>query len=167
MSKKALIMLLLISPFAVSHVAAQRVSPHAVAMTDEERQWLRKSIEATPYAALVVHTKAEILSIPSARRGGESSDAMTDERHVYHVRVLETFRGATYANIRYQMIANKGNSLEINSRPYILTLCKDGNVFYWPGPGASIEATPETIAEARHLSQQLASTNGLKLSSHA
>lgn len=151
-SKSALVSLLLL----VSNVVAQPVPQAVSVMTDAQRDGIRRAITHTPYSALVVHTKVEIFPFPDKSRPVKPPDEMTEERHIYHARVLETFRGPAHASIRYQSIVDRGDSVEFSSKPQIVTLCKGSDGFYWPGSGASFDGDVEAVAEARRIGKIIA-----------
>jgi hypothetical protein len=163
MRGKAEIAFLLSSTLLANQVCAQSASPQVSAMNDEERQWLRRSIEATPYSALVVHTKVEIYPLSgqfTLKKGPHITS--TDERHTYHARVLETFRGKSHINIRYEMVVESWEEVGISSKPQIVTLCIGPRGFFWPGPGASFDGEADAIAEARRVGKKLALDNKSK-----
>jgi hypothetical protein len=157
MTRMAPIVGLLLGVLAGSQVYAQSNSSSASVMTDAELAGLRKALTNTPYSALVVHTKVEILPMSAKPSSTAPADVVTEERHVYYARVLETFRGASHASVRYEMVVERGEGAAIDSKPQIVTLCKDSRAFYWPGPGASFEGQAATISEARRVGKQLAS----------
>jgi hypothetical protein len=138
------------SVFAESAKAAEAV-PRAAILES-----LRDAIAGTPYSALVVHTKVEITSLPV--RSGKSKKGVEEEadeeRHIYHARVLETFKGKAYATIRYESITEKGEAVTLDRKPRVLTLCKESRGFYWPGTGASFPADADILTEARRVAKQ-------------
>jgi hypothetical protein len=138
--------------FAQSPASAEPVSRAA------KLESLREAVAGTPYSALVVHTKVEItpLSVRSANPKKAVSEDPGEERHTYYARVLETFKGKTYATIRYEMVVEKGESAVLDSKTQLLTLCKGPRGFYWPGVGASFPAESEMILAARHAAKQSA-----------
>lgn len=158
MRGKAEIAFLLSSALLANQVCAQSASPQVSAMNDEERQWLRRSMEATPYSALVIHTKVEISPLSrqfTLKKGPHIT--VTEERHTYHARVLETFRGKSKINIRYEMVVESWEEAGISSKPQIVTLCMGPRGFFWPGPGASFDGEVEAVAVARRVGKQLTS----------
>jgi len=160
MQKKACIFALFVSALVGGHVvSAQPVSPLASTMTDQEREFLRRAMSETPYSALVIHTKVEILPMRGKKKSKQPSDVVTEESHIYHARVLETFRGTVQTQIRYEIIVEPGEGAGISSQPNIVTLCRDsGGLYWWPGPGATLDGTPVKVAEARRVGKQLASS---------
>lgn len=136
--------------FAQSAASTETVSRSAILES------LRDAIAGTPYSALVVHTKVEIAS-QSVRSGkpkkGVEEEA-DEERHIYHARVLETFKGKTYPTIRYESITEKGEGVTLDSKPQVLTLCKGPRGFYWPGTGASFPADADILTEARRVAKR-------------
>jgi hypothetical protein len=124
--------------------------------TEARLDFLRHAVAGTPYSALVIHSKVEItpLSVRSANAKKSVDDHEGEERHTYHARVLETFKGTAYATIRYEMIVEKNESAKLDSKPQLLTLCKGPRGFYWPGTGASFPGDAELVAAARLAAKQ-------------
>lgn len=79
--------------------------------------------------------------------------------------MVETFRGPAYASVRYEVVEGSGDSVGFNSKPKIVTLCKNHHGFSSPGPGASFEGEAANITEARRVGKQLASGKSKSLSS--
>ena len=98
-------------------------------------------------------------------------DYMTEERHTYSARVLETFREPAYASIRYEIVVDSGQwtvdsgeSAVFNSKSEIVTLCKGPRGFFWPGPGFSFEGKAAFIVEARRAGSPTASSKSRSFS---
>ncbi|XVJ69392.1 MAG: hypothetical protein HEQ39_06865 [Rhizobacter sp.] len=128
-------------------------------MTDAEREGLRLYVGATPYSALVIHTKVEISPLSgqfTLKKGPHIT--VTDERHTYHAKVLETFRGKPHINIRYEMVVESWEEAGISSKPQIVTLCMGPRGLYWSGPGGRFDGVPDAIAAARRVAKQLTSS---------
>ena len=89
---------------------------------------------------------------------------MTEERHTYYARVLETFRGPAYASIRYEIVVDSGASAMFNNKPEIVMLCKGPRGFFWPGPGSSFEGKAAFIVEARRAGSPTASSKSRSFS---
>jgi hypothetical protein len=137
------------APVFAQSTASSEAVPRAAILES-----LRDAIAGTPYSALVVHTKVEITPLagrPTKPKKGEEAE---EERHTYYARVLETFKGKAYATIRYEVISEKGEGATLDSKPQLLTLCKEPRGFYWPGTGASFPADADIIAEARRVAKQ-------------
>jgi hypothetical protein len=165
MYKKAFVAALVLSSWVGGQVGAQPGSSLAPAVTDDEREFLRRAITDSPYSALVVHTKVEILPMSAKNRPKEPVDVATEESHIYHARVLKTFRGVVHARIRYEMVVEVGEGAGISSRPAIVTLCRDAlGRYWWPGPGATLEGKPTNVADATRLGKQLASSKASSFS---
>lgn len=116
-------------------------------------QHLESVMKDTPYCALIQHTGVDIVPIidPFPNDGDE------EEKHIYHAKVLETYRGQKLNNISYTLICEKGEETTINKKPFIITLCVDKEGFFWPGTGSDFEATQEIIKTARRISQEFKS----------
>lgn len=137
--------------------AAQAAEPDAAA----QAEFLRKAVAGTPYSALVVHTRVDIAPLAGKDRAssqGQPAEA-GEERHTYHARVLETFRGAKAPSIRYEMVVESGESAELSSQPQIVTLCKGPRGLYWPGVGASFPGGADAVAQARAAAKQAAAAS--------
>ena len=157
MYERVSIVVLLLSTLVGNQVCAQPASSSASVKTDAERAGLRRAIANTPYSALVVHTKVEISPMfGKFTLKKRPHDEVTDERHTYYARVLETFRGKSHTNIRYEMVVESWEEAVISGKPQIVTLCMDPSGFSWPGPGASFDGEADAIAEARRVGKKLA-----------
>ena len=123
-----------------------------------EARFLKESITQTPYSALVVYTRVDIK--PIAGKNGRSNAGtpppadVTEERHTYHARVIETFRGKSVSQLRYDMVVEPGESASIDSTPKILTLCSGPQGFYWPGTGAVFTASKDAVVLARQAAKE-------------
>ncbi len=131
--------------------AAQAAEPGTAA----QAEFLRKAVAGTPYSALVVHTRVDIAPLAGKAKASDAGE----ERHTYHAKVLETFRGARAPSIRYEMVVESGESAELSSQPQIVTLCKGPRGLYWPGVGASFPGGAETVAQARAAAKQAAAAS--------
>lgn len=129
----------------------------AETMASAEREFLAKAIAQTPYSALVVHTRVDIAPIHNKSAHQKAADVVTEERHTYHARVLETFRGKPASTIRYEMVVERGEGAEIDTKPQILTLCSGQRGLYWPGTGASFDAVQSSIVLARRVARERSS----------
>ena len=99
---------------------------------------LKKAINDSPYSAIVQHTKVEV------QRDGKDGD-----KHIRHVRVLETLRGRKSDKIRYTVFTESGESAKPPKGPVIVTLCSDSDGFYWPGVGSSFPSDKRTAQAAK------------------
>lgn len=138
-------------------IFAQHQSPVEVQKAlVEQRNFLNEAIIATPYSALIVHTRVEIFPVPGeSPNRKKQSGLVTNERHVYSANVLETFRGRVYEKIKYEMVVERGEGASISSDPRIVTLCRDSSGLSWPGTGASFPGEKDFIADARRIARQL------------
>lgn len=127
------------------------------AMASAEKEFLAKAVAQTPYSALVIHTRVDIAPIHDKKAAREAPDVVTEERHTYHARVLETFRGRPTPTIRYEMVVERGEGAEIDTKPQILTLCFGPRGLYWPGTGASFDAAQASIMLARRVAREASS----------
>ena len=82
--------------------------------------------------------------------------SITEERHIYEARVLETLRGRTMRRIRYEVIVDSGDSAALSSRPEIVMLCRGARGFYGAGVGTSFRASRDSVVLARTLAKDLA-----------
>ena len=114
---------------------------------------LESLMKDTPYCALIQHTGVDIVPLPDAF----PNDGDEEEKHIYHAKVLETYRGQKLSNINYTLVCEKGEGTTIIEKPFIIALCVDKEGFFWPGTGSDFEATQETIKTARRISQELKS----------
>jgi hypothetical protein len=122
-----------------------------------ELEALRDTVARAPYAALVAHTKVEVKPIATKSSTADKSVAQGvavdpgAERHVYHARVIETFKGKAYKKIRYEMIVEKGEETSLDRKPKIVALCAGKDGFYWPGVGTSFSSQPKFREAARRV----------------
>jgi hypothetical protein len=157
MKKQKLLSLFSLFSFCVTPVFAQLKTSAEVISNSTRVEFLQNAVVGTPYSALIIHSKVEITPLPASHstKAKSAADEKTgEERHTYHARVLETFKGKAFRTIRYEMIVETGELAELDSKPQLLTLCKGPRGFYWPGVGASFPADPELIAAARNASKQ-------------
>lgn len=138
----------------------QGMSARLEPLSEELKEGLAHAMAMTPYAVVVVHTRLTIESIPdkSAQiklRPGELP-VVTEERHIYEARVLETLRGQQMKRVRYEIVVDGGDGAELSTRPEIVMLCRGPRGFYGGGVGASFDASRETVALARSVAKDLA-----------
>lgn len=146
---------LLLALLAGLHANARAAGSSAPASAEIE--FLRKAVAGTPYSALVVHTRVDIKPASGKAATKGQPEEGGEERHTYHARVLETFRGRSHASIQYDTVVESGETVEFDSKPQIVTLCKGPRGFYWPGVGASFPGNADAIAEARRVGKQAVS----------
>ncbi|MFZ1985092.1 MAG: hypothetical protein WAU91_11805 [Desulfatitalea sp.] len=112
---------------------------------------LEYAISSTPYSALIQYTSDDVSSIPKSYPANE----LDEEKHIYHARVLETYRGERQTNISFTLICEKGDGLINDEKPVVVTLCIDNEGFFWPGTGSEFPATKEIIKAAQRISQNV------------
>lgn len=144
-------------------VASTAAPPPAADAQAAEASFLKEAIAQTPYSALVVYTRVDIK--PVTGKNGKANLAaapadedVTEERHTYHARVIETFRGKAVPQVRYDMVVERGESANIDTTPKILTLCSGPQGFYWPGTGAVFTASKDAVVLARQAGKEAASS---------
>jgi hypothetical protein len=124
-------------------------------LTDEEihqqAEYMRQAFKETPYAALVEVTSVKTIDMPD----DDPNDDYAEQKLVYQVNVIETFRGDKRSQLSYDMYIEKGDSVESSSEPFIITLCRSEDGFYWPGVGASFSADKRLIEIAKTQARQL------------
>ena len=104
--------------------------------------YLTNAIQNTPYSALV--EKA------SVRFVGEVSEDYWE--YVIVANMLEIYRGEKSTDvISYSMIVPKEESINMASKPVIITLCKSDGELYWPGVGAEFPASDQLIDTAKKI----------------
>lgn len=135
--------------------------PQGHASTKDEtdssmRGALVNAIGQTPYSALVVHTRVDIVPLPNRKGSADDPAEYVEERAIYYARVVETFRGKSVRQIRYEMVGERGEAAAIDSKPQILTLCTGSRGFYWPGTGASFPAEQDLLVLARQVGREVA-----------
>lgn len=112
-------------------------------------QALENAISDTPYSALIQHISVDVISVPDFN----PNDDYVEEKHIYHAKVLGTYRGQKLKNINYTMFVEKGEAAFINKEPFVVILCVNNEGFYWPGTGSSFPATDEILKAAKRISQ--------------
>jgi hypothetical protein len=124
-------------------------------LTDEEihqqSKYMLQAIKETPYAALVKVISVKTIDMPD----DDPTDDYAEQKLVYQVKVIETFRGEKRSQLSYDMYIEKGDSVESTSEPFIITLCQSEDGFYWPGVGASFSADKRLISIAKKQTRQL------------
>lgn len=104
--------------------------------------YVRDFVSATPYSAVIKYTGLKV--VPLDER---------EEKHILQARVLKTLRGRPRKRISYYLIAERGEPTKLSDKPVIITLCADGDTFYWPGVGAELPWNPRTEAVAMEASR--------------
>jgi hypothetical protein len=111
----------------------------------QQSKYMQQAFKETPYAALVEVISVKTIDIPD----DDPTDDYEEQKLVYQVNVIETFRGEKHSQLSYDMYIEKGDSEESGSEPFIITLCQSKDGFYWPGVGASFSADKRLIAIAK------------------
>lgn len=111
---------------------------------------LEDFISNTPYCALIQYTNVDVVPVPDPY----PEDGYAEEKHIYHAKVLETYRGKQLANISFRTICQKGDDASFSMEPTVVTLCADNEGFFWPGTGAMFPATEEVIKAAKRIGQK-------------
>jgi len=114
---------------------------------------LEFAISSTPYSALIQYTGVNIIPILDSYPANE----LTEEKHIYHARVLGTYRGKQFDNISFSLVSEKGDGLINDKKLVVITLCVDSKGFFWPGTGSEFPATEEIIKAAQRISQDIKS----------
>lgn len=114
-------------------------------------QGLKNAISSTPYSALIIHTRVDIIPMPDTN----PDDDYAEEKQTYHAKVLETYRGQQRKNISYTMTVEKGETAIIDKSPAVVTLCKSNDVFFWPGTGSKFPGTEEVTRTSRLTGQNI------------
>ncbi|MEJ2612300.1 MAG: hypothetical protein P8179_20100 [Candidatus Thiodiazotropha sp.] len=117
----------------------------------QQSKYMRQAFKETPYAALVEVISVKTIDMPD----DDPTDDYAEQKLVYQVNVIETFRGEKRSQLSYNMYIEKGDSVESSSEPFIITLCQSEDGFYWPGVGASFSADKRLIAIAKKQAREL------------
>jgi hypothetical protein len=112
---------------------------------------MQQAFKETPYAALVKVISVKTIDILD----DDPADDYTEQKLVYEVNVIETYRGEKRSQLSYDMYIEKGDSVESSNELSIITLCQSKDGFYWPGVGAGFSANKRLIAVAKKISRQL------------
>lgn len=112
--------------------------------TFDSIRFLEGAISDTPYSALIQYTGVDVIR--------EQKDNV--EKHIYHAKVIETYRGQKSENISFYLYCEAGEGLDNDDKPVVITLCNDNEGLYWPGVGAEFEASQEVIRAARRISKK-------------
>jgi hypothetical protein len=157
MKYKNLTILWTIGLLMVSSCGVKQTTPS----DKSEQQRLALMMEAlegfvsnTPYCALIKHTSVDVVPVPDPY----PDDGYVEEKHIYHAKVLETFRGQQMENISYMTITEKGEGANISTEPTVITLCKDKEGFWGLGTGSTYPATEEVVKVARRIGQKVKSS---------
>ena len=103
--------------------------------------YLKLAIVNTPYSALIQQRdiKAEAVS---------DDDSIV--RMIISAEVIETFRGREKKVLQYEMIVEKGEEVDVESQPIVVTLCKQGDRYLWPGTGGMFSNKKIIIENVRN-----------------
>lgn len=154
MKYKILTLLLTTVLFIVSSCSIKEAAPpdkseqHRLAMMMEA---LEGFVSNTPYCALIKHTRVDVVPVPDPY----PDDGYVEEKHIYHAKVLETFRGQKMSNISYMTITEKGEGANISTEPIVITLCNDKEGFWGLGTGSAYPATNDVIKTARQIGSKV------------
>jgi hypothetical protein len=106
-----------------------------------EISYLKSAIVNTPYSALIKQTEVNVEVV---------SDDDSIVRVIISAEVIETFRGDEQEFLQYEMIVEKGERVDVESRPMVITLCKQGGRYFWPGTGAMFSNNKIIIENIRN-----------------
>ena len=108
--------------------------------SSSEISYLQHALVNTPYSALIqqVDIKSESVSDDSIMR------------LIISAEVIETFRGDEQKILKYEMIVEKGEEVDVESQPMVVTLCKEGGRYFWPGTGAMFSNNKIIIENIRN-----------------
>lgn len=95
--------LFLAGGIAAPVVLAQAPLPQVEEAASSLKEPLESAVAQTPYSALVIHTRVDIEPLYPKKGASVGQDEYTEERAVYYARVLETFRGKTVQQVRYEV----------------------------------------------------------------
>ncbi len=112
---------------------------------------IAKSINNTPYSALVSIISKDIIELPDE----DKFDDFSEQKIIYHVDVLETYRGKERKKISYVMLVENGEKTDFQKTLFIITLCDSKEGFYWPGVGASFSDDSKLKSLARAAAKQV------------
>jgi len=111
---------------------------------------LVEAVANTPYSALIRITSVETIDLSAT----DKSDDYYDQKIICHADVVETYRGKAKKNIFFTMYTEKGEELDFPQTPFIITLCKSNEEFYWPGVGAVFSADTRLINLAKKIAKK-------------
>jgi hypothetical protein len=137
------------TPDKFQKVALDPVQEQEISVSTIQR--LEESISGTPYSALIQYTGVDVSTVPDPY----PNDDNVEEKHIYHAKVLETFRGEKQENINFTLYCEKGEETSIDKEPVVITLCINSDGFFWPGTGSEFPATEEIIETARRIAQKV------------
>ncbi len=140
----------------IAIIFASACSAHKQQNTISENEFIfqsgaiAESITNTPYSALIRITSVKVIDLPDA----DKSDDFAEQKLIYNADVIETYRGEETKNISYMMRVEKGEKPNFPKTPFIITLCKSKEGFYWPGVGANFSADNRLRALAKKTAKQ-------------
>jgi hypothetical protein len=120
----------------------------------QQSKHMQQAFRETPYAALVEVISIKTIDLPD----DDPTDDYSEQKLIYQVNVIETYRGEKRSQLSYDMYIEKGDSVESSNEPFIITLCQSEEGFYWPGVGAGFPADKRLIAMAKEISKQIDNT---------
>ncbi|MEH6814533.1 MAG: hypothetical protein V7677_18515 [Motiliproteus sp.] len=112
-----------------------------------ELQHINNAVSNTPYSALIKHLSVDAKAV-------DDDDSIV--LHVFHAKVIETYRGDHHESISYQMVVEKDETIGIDEQPFIVTLCQSVNGYYWPGTGAAFSNKVQLINSVKIAVKNLA-----------
>lgn len=137
------------TPDKFQKVALDPVQEQETSASTIER--LEEFISGTPYSALIQYTGVDVSSVPDPY----PNDDYAEEKHIYHAKVLETYRGQKQENINFTLYCEKGEETNIDNELVVITLCINNEGFFWPGTGSEFTASEEIIETARRIAQKV------------
>lgn len=128
-------------PISIMLAACQtsQVTSDDVERVDSQKQFLSQAVMETPYSAVVKHTRVEVVELPEDK---------VNSKHIFYADVIDTIRGQVLENISYTMLVERGEEAILDTKPVIITLCKDDG-YYWPGTGAQFNANKSLLKIAK------------------
>ncbi|USD64333.1 hypothetical protein [Vibrio sp. SCSIO 43136] len=103
-----------------------------------QKDFLTKSVQNTPFTAVVQYLSAEKVS------------SITGEGDTYSVsiEVLELIKGNSVRKLNFDISVQTDEKFNLNKKPVILSLCQDKGGYYWAGVGAEFPYSEELLAIA-------------------
>ncbi len=128
-------------------VSACQVEVKSGSQLKVELQHINSAVSNTPYSALIKHLRVDAKAV-------DDDDSIV--LHVFHAKVIETYRGDHHESISYQMVVEKDETIEIDEQPFIVTLCQSSDGYYWPGTGAAFSNKLQLIGSIKITVKKLA-----------
>lgn len=147
MNKYTVILLLIFMTPACEGGSTDQVDTEKLTAKKFQQQsnYLLQALKDTPYSALVKITSVKTIDLPD----DDPEDDYAEQKLVYNADVIETYRGALSSKLSFNMYVEKGDSIGFDDEPFIITLCKSKDGFYWPGTGASFSADAKLLTLAK------------------